>query len=71
MTDGMCPDHNDVDEIHSSLSSAPDNTSFVFSCQQGKGRTTVCMVLALLHATRKVLSSSNLLICPFAPFILQ
>ena len=54
MTDGQCPGMDDVDNVHESIANAPSNACFVFSCQQGKGRTTVCMVMALANHHRKV-----------------
>ena len=54
ITDGKTPDPSDVDSIHSVMYNAPSNSCYVFNCQQGKGRTTVGMVLAVLFLSALV-----------------
>lgn len=54
MTDGKVPELKDVDEIHSLLHAAPENSCYLFNCQQGKGRTTIAMVLATLYLSALV-----------------
>jgi hypothetical protein len=57
LTDGTTPEVSDVDRIHALLQTAPPQSCFVFNCQQGKGRTTIGMVLALLFLSAAVRSS--------------
>ena len=58
-TDGTSPELSDVDEIHKALCSAGRDACFVFNCQQGKGRTTVGMVLALLFLAASMRSAMS------------
>ena len=58
ITDGKCPEHDDIASIHESLVSAPRGKAcFVFNCQQGKGRTTIGMAMATLFLSSPVRSS--------------
>ena len=54
LTDGKTPELSDVDSIHKLMHESPPNSCYVFNCQQGKGRTTIGMVLALLYLSALV-----------------
>ncbi|WOL11986.1 paladin [Canna indica] len=52
ITDGKAPKSSDFDKIASNIASAPMDTSFVFNCQMGRGRTTTGTVIACLVKLR-------------------
>ncbi|XP_042416053.1 paladin-like [Zingiber officinale] len=52
ITDGKAPKSSDFDRIASNIASAPKDTSFVFNCQMGRGRTTTGTVIACLVKLR-------------------
>jgi hypothetical protein len=54
VTDGKTPELADVGSIHAAVHASPPNSCYVFNCQQGKGRTTVGMVLAVLYLSALV-----------------
>lgn len=48
VTDEQPPEIGDFDDILQILKNAPENSLFIFNCQQGRGRTTTGMVIAAL-----------------------
>jgi hypothetical protein len=53
----------DIDRLHAMFGSIPENACLVFNCQQGKGRTTVGMVAAVLFLSAQVCSFSAQVSC--------
>ncbi|XP_021661045.1 uncharacterized protein LOC110650395 isoform X2 [Hevea brasiliensis] len=52
ITDGKAPKSSDFDTLAANIASASKDTSFVFNCQMGRGRTTTGTVIACLLKLR-------------------
>ncbi|CAI8615290.1 unnamed protein product [Vicia faba] len=52
ITDGKAPKHSDFDTLAINIASAAKDTTFVFNCQMGRGRTTTGTVIACLVKLR-------------------
>lgn len=52
ITDGKAPKSSDFDTIALNIASASEDTTFVFNCQMGRGRTTTGTVIACLLKLR-------------------
>ncbi|XP_004494491.1 uncharacterized protein [Cicer arietinum] len=52
ITDGKAPKSSDFDTLANNIASAAKDTTFVFNCQMGRGRTTTGTVIACLVKLR-------------------